>query len=87
MYGTHINSLNLYIKSGSSVGSKIWTKSGTQGNKWIQGKVDVSVSPRNQVCYVLISVLTVKVLVRVQDLDQDWLQKVIDGYKDKWMYL
>ncbi|XP_013393210.1 MAM and LDL-receptor class A domain-containing protein 2-like, partial [Lingula anatina] len=49
MYGAHVNSLNVYFKSGTTLGKAIWTKKGTQGNKWIQAQVDISgtVSGRN----------------------------------------
>ncbi|XP_013393211.1 MAM and LDL-receptor class A domain-containing protein 1 [Lingula anatina] len=42
MYGAHVNSLNVYFKSGTTLGKAIWTKKGTQGNKWIQAQVDIS---------------------------------------------
>lgn len=50
MYGAHINALNLYVKNGGALGQPVWTKSGTQGNKWIQGQVDVNIVSGNQVC-------------------------------------
>lgn len=41
MYGAHINRLNVYI-SNSNLGSPVWTRSGTQGNKWFQGSVVIN---------------------------------------------
>ncbi|XP_033751988.1 MAM and LDL-receptor class A domain-containing protein 1-like [Pecten maximus] len=36
MYGPNINRLNIYIKKGTSYGTPVWTRYGTQGNVWIQ---------------------------------------------------
>ncbi|XP_019632083.1 PREDICTED: MAM and LDL-receptor class A domain-containing protein 2-like [Branchiostoma belcheri] len=41
MYGDHVDSLNVYVQTGPVVGQPIWTKSGTQGNQWDQGQVDI----------------------------------------------
>ncbi|WAR02785.1 MLRP2-like protein [Mya arenaria] len=34
MYGSDIYKLNIYAKQGSALGSILWSKVGTQGNKW-----------------------------------------------------
>lgn len=39
MYGPHINTLNVYTKLGSSLGSAIWKRTGNQGNRWKYGQV------------------------------------------------
>ncbi|XP_033751986.1 MAM and LDL-receptor class A domain-containing protein 1-like [Pecten maximus] len=52
MYGQHINKLNLYTKSNNVLSPVLWTKAGNQGNRWIEGQVDiVSSSPGNQVVF------------------------------------
>ena len=43
MYGQHVDTLNLFLKRGQQLPpSPIWTKSGTQGNKWRLGQVAVT---------------------------------------------
>ena len=39
MYGAHINSLNVYVMTGSRLGTAVWTRKGTQGNRWIQASL------------------------------------------------
>ena len=41
MYGSNTGSLNVYKKTGSSVGVRIWSESGDQGNEWLIVKVAV----------------------------------------------
>jgi hypothetical protein len=45
MYGPHINALNVYTRPSQGAGqfgnvTRIWTKSGTQGNLWKFAQVD-----------------------------------------------
>lgn len=42
MYGSSIGALNIYIQRGASMGSPLWTRKGTQGNKWINAKITIS---------------------------------------------
>lgn len=42
MYGATIGQLNVYTRAGASLGPAIWTRQGTQGNKWIQGQVVIN---------------------------------------------
>ena len=42
MYGPHVNLLNIYLKTGSQLGSPVWTQRRTQGNQWIRADVDIS---------------------------------------------
>lgn len=52
MYGTHVNTLNVYLQSGSpGLGTPLWTKKGTQGNKWIQGQLTITPSNAYQVIF------------------------------------
>jgi hypothetical protein len=48
MYGVHINTLNMYLKNNGAL-NNLWTKSGNQGNKWINGLVDINSVNGNQV--------------------------------------
>lgn len=42
MYGAHVNSLNIYISVGANLGSPVWTRKGTQGNRWNQAQVTLT---------------------------------------------
>ncbi|EDO47787.1 predicted protein [Nematostella vectensis] len=46
MSGSHIGSLNIYVKSGLDLGTKVWNMTGDQGNMWRHGRATVS-SPAN----------------------------------------
>ena len=50
MYGAHINMLSLYSNTGGSRGL-LWQKSGNQGNKWINGRVDATVNNGDKVIF------------------------------------
>ncbi|XP_057298293.1 MAM and LDL-receptor class A domain-containing protein 2-like isoform X2 [Hydractinia symbiolongicarpus] len=39
MYGPDVNTLNVYVLLGGHTGKPLWSRSGTQGNKWIKGQV------------------------------------------------
>ena len=41
MYGTTTNKLNVYMKPRSGSMTTLWTKSGDQGNQWLQANVDL----------------------------------------------
>ena len=41
MYGSTVGSLNLYKKTGNSVGPRIWSRSGNQGDEWLVAQVNV----------------------------------------------
>lgn len=42
MYGPHIGTLNVFVKSVALNGSQtVWTKSLNQGNKWVLGEVTI----------------------------------------------
>lgn len=41
MYGTHIKTLNVYLKTGSALGPPIWTHTGTLSNKWYSASVNI----------------------------------------------
>ena len=41
MYGTHISTLSVYVRSGSR-DTLLWSKAGTHGDKWLQAVVTVN---------------------------------------------
>lgn len=41
MFGSAVGSFNLYKKTGSSVGIRIWSQSGNQGDEWLAARVSV----------------------------------------------
>lgn len=41
MYGSTVGSLALYKKTGSSVGVRIWSRSGNRGDEWLVAQVNV----------------------------------------------
>jgi hypothetical protein len=50
MYGPHVDTFNVYTKqNGGALGSPIWVKSGTQGNRWRHAVVAMTVSTKFQV--------------------------------------
>ena len=51
MYGPHISSLNVYTKVGNQFNGPVWSKSGTQGNKWWNGLVQVSNNNTYQIVF------------------------------------
>lgn len=50
MYGAHIDTLNVYIQTGTSLGLQQWDRIGTQGNQWNYAKIDVNVTTPYMVC-------------------------------------
>lgn len=42
MYGDHVDHLNVYMNSGNGLGQPVFTKQGTQGQKWIQASITLS---------------------------------------------
>ena len=42
MLGDHIRAMNVYAKTGSALGSPIFTRTGTQGATWLQAQITIS---------------------------------------------
>lgn len=53
MLGDHIKALNIYLKRGNSLGTPIWTRTGTQGATWKQAQLTVSGPGPVQVCVIV----------------------------------
>ncbi|XP_021371353.1 MAM and LDL-receptor class A domain-containing protein 1-like, partial [Mizuhopecten yessoensis] len=49
MYGQHVNNLNVYLQKNNNNGQPVWHRSGNQGNRWINGLVDIPVNTRAKV--------------------------------------
>ena len=49
MYGAHVDTLNVYTKVAAGLGNPVWTRSGTRGDKWWQGTVELTVASKFQV--------------------------------------
>ena len=41
MYGPHVNTLNIYVLLGGHIGQPLWSRTGTQGNRWLKGQVNL----------------------------------------------
>ena len=42
MYGSNVKTLNVYVTGDSNLGSALWSKNGTQGNRWKKATVDIN---------------------------------------------
>ena len=42
MYGDSTGTLNFYVKTGSGLGSLVWTRTSSQGNQWTKAAVTIS---------------------------------------------
>ena len=51
MYGTHVNTLNVYLKVGSQLGNPVWTHTGTLSNKWYNANVDIMKSTNYNIVF------------------------------------
>ncbi|KAK7473655.1 hypothetical protein BaRGS_00035133, partial [Batillaria attramentaria] len=51
MYGSQVRTLNIYLTTDANLGQPVWTKNGTQGNRWINATVDINLGNSNQKQY------------------------------------
>ena len=51
MYGKHVDSLNVYVKTGLNLPAPTWSKKGSQGRDWKEGDVDIVVNRGFNVSY------------------------------------
>ena len=49
MFGSHIGAMNVYIKDGLSIGTKVWNETGNQGNFWLHARAPIKINNRFQV--------------------------------------
>ena len=54
MYGPHINTLSVYAVAGNNYTGQIpfWRRTGTQGNKWIEGRATLYAGQPFSVCLI-----------------------------------
>lgn len=55
MYGSQIGNLSVYAQQSGIRGRPIWTKSGNQGNMWIEGEVTVTAQSTWMVSGIFVS--------------------------------
>ena len=66
MYGPHVNRLNLYVQKSGSLGPVVWTKQGTQGNRWRDAEYTLISQDDVKVCMLyFFSYLTKAVCISV----------------------
>lgn len=41
MFGEHVDTLNVFIKTKPNLDSPVWTKKGNKGNKWLKAQIDI----------------------------------------------
>lgn len=51
MYGTHINTLNVYTQTNNQLGTPVWKHTGTLGNKWYQAIVNIASQTPFQIAF------------------------------------
>lgn len=51
MYGSNVKALNVYLKTGSTLGKPVWTHNGTRSNKWYQARVDIQGNTTYQIMF------------------------------------
>ena len=44
MSGSHIGTLNVYIKDGLTIGTKVWNETGDQGNFWLHARAPIKIN-------------------------------------------
>ncbi|ESO97870.1 hypothetical protein LOTGIDRAFT_152977 [Lottia gigantea] len=76
MYGRSVNRLNMYAQAGSNLGTPVWTKKGTQGNKWIQAKVDMTYTKQYKIVFEGVRGNSYNGDICLDDIS------IIDGYCD-----
>jgi hypothetical protein len=51
MYGTSVRTLNVYLKSAGSLGTPVWSRTGTRSNQWYSASVDIQRSASYQIVF------------------------------------
>ncbi|XP_077978860.1 MAM and LDL-receptor class A domain-containing protein 1-like [Glandiceps talaboti] len=51
MYGQHVDALHVYVETGPSLTTPVWTKTGTQGDIWLEGQIDITTLNRFKVVF------------------------------------
>lgn len=51
MSGQNIGSMNVYVKVGLTIGSKVWNETGDQGKFWLHARAPIKTTNKFQVCF------------------------------------
>lgn len=51
MYGSNIETLNVYLKSSTTPGTLYWTRKGSLSDKWYQAQVDIQENSTYQIMF------------------------------------
>lgn len=71
MYGDHIGSLNVYVKTGAQLPSTpVWSLSGNQGQQWLLGQATVQGNQPYRVCSTLFVFIFLVSCIQHQTLAQ-----------------
>lgn len=49
MSGSHIGRMNVYIKDGLTIGTKVWSETGDQGNFWLHARAPIKINNKFRV--------------------------------------
>jgi hypothetical protein len=41
MFGTDVNTLNVYLKINNQLGAPVWSRLRSQGNRWLRGELRI----------------------------------------------
>lgn len=58
MYGSNVNTLNVYIKTGSALGIPVWIRSGNRGNVWKVAQIAITATSNFHVRVLVFSYST-----------------------------
>jgi len=51
MYGADVNRLSVYIKLAGRLGQAVWSKTGTQGDRWLYAQIETGSFTNTQVVF------------------------------------
>ena len=76
MYGSDINTLNLYVKRGNYFGSPRWSEHGSQGNRWLHGNVEVNAQNGDLVSAIYMTIQNrLKLTAWIRKIDKGIIKK------------
>lgn len=58
MSGSHIGTMNVYIKDGLTIGTKVWNETGDQGNFWLHARAPIKINNKFRVRFVIHAVVS-----------------------------
>lgn len=80
MSGSNIGTLNVYIKDGLTIGTKVWNETGDQGKFWLHARAPIKINNKYQVLcslYVLLaalySVRLLSIFLLIHALDTEYM--------------